>query len=49
MSFCMDLRVRNQSPTAVTGRTASALTDSTGPNTEPTARRAGSSGECAPA
>ena len=49
MSFCMDRRLRNQSPTVVTGLTASALTDSTGPKTEPTALRAGSSGECAPA
>ena len=48
MSCCMDLRVRNQSPTAVTGRTACEVADSTGPNTVPIARRAGSTGEWVP-
>ena len=42
------LRERTQSGTAVNGRTAVATPASTGPNTSPTARRAGSSGESSP-
>ena len=37
MSFCIERRERNQPPTAVTGRTAADVVDSTGPKTEPMA------------
>ena len=48
MSCCMARRERNQSPTAVTGRTTDEVPDSTGPKTDAHRARAGSTGEPGP-
>ena len=48
ISWRIDERVRNHSGIEVTGRTAWAAAASTGPNTSPIARRAGSIGESVP-
>ena len=48
MSFCICLRLWNQPPIAVTGRTTVEEPDSTGPSTDPMAVRAGSSGDPGP-